>query len=211
MRALPSASQQGCLRGRRGLRSGHIPPVGAATDAAGSAGPLRCVRCGPKTSRQLSSSWERIGPEDLRLRFFHSVKDFSHQFVARLTQLDYARAMAFAALDIETGEIMGVARLHSDSRYESAEYAILIRSDLKGKGLGWALMQLLIDYASAEGLKSLCGQVLAENTTMLAMCRELGFSVKADPNDAGLALVWLDLTSRMGAGDNASLLRQAVR
>ena len=106
---------------------------------------------------------------------------------------------------------MGVARLHSDSRYESAEYAILIRSDLKGEGLGWALMQLLIDYASAEGLKSLSGQVLAENTTMLAMCRELGFSVKADPNDAGLALVWLGLTSRMGAGDNASLLRQAVR
>jgi acetyltransferase len=153
----------------------------------------------------------RVRAEDLRLRFFHAVKDFSHQFLARLTQLDYARAMAFAALDIETGEIMGVSRLHSDSRYESAEYAILIRSDLKGEGLGWALMQLLIDYASAEGLKSLSGQVLAENTTMLAMCRELGFSVKADPNDAGLALVWLDLTSRMGAGDNASLLRQAVR
>ena len=107
----------------------------------------------------------QVGPEDLRLRFFHAVKEFSHQFVARLTQLDYARAMAFVALDTDTGEIMGVARLHSDSRYESAEYAILVRSDLKGNGLGWALMQLLIDYASAEGLKSLRGQVLAENTT----------------------------------------------
>ncbi|MDE2468907.1 MAG: GNAT family N-acetyltransferase, partial [Bradyrhizobium sp.] len=153
----------------------------------------------------------RVRAEDLRLRFFHAVKAFSHQFVARLTQLDYARAMAFAALDTETGEITGVARLHSDSGYESAEYAILVRSDLKGKGLGWALMQLLIDYASTEGLKSLNGQVLTENTTMLAMCRELGFSVKADPHDAGLALVSLDLTGRLGAGNSAALLRRTVR
>jgi acetyltransferase len=153
----------------------------------------------------------RVWAEDLRLRFFHAVKEFSHQFVARLTQLDYARAMAFVALDAETGEITGVARLHSDSRYESAEYAILVRSDLKGNGLGWALMQLLIDYAATEGLKSLSGQVLTENTTMLAMCRELGFSVKSDPNDAGTALVSLDLTSRSGANGNAAPFRQSVR
>jgi acetyltransferase len=151
-----------------------------------------------------------VSAEDLRLRFFHAVKAFSHQFVARLTQLDYARAMAFVALDTATGDIMGVARLHSDSLYESAEYAILVRSDLKGNGLGWALMQLLIDYATAEGLKSLCGQVLSENTTMLAMCRELGFIVKADPNDAATALVSLDLTSRVEANDNTALLRRSV-
>ena len=153
----------------------------------------------------------QVSPEDLRLRFFHPVKEFSHQFAARLTQLDYARAMAFVALDTAIGEIIGVARLHSDSRYETAEYAILVRSDLKGKGLGWALMQLLIDYATAEGLKSLCGQVLTENTTMLAMCRELGFGVKADPNDAGISRVSLNLTDRLGVNDNAALLRRSVR
>jgi acetyltransferase len=152
-----------------------------------------------------------VSAEDLRLRFFHAVKEFSHQFVGRLTQLDYARAMAFVAFDAVTGEVMGVARLHSDSGYETAEYAILVRSDLKGNGLGWALMQLLIDYATTEGLKSLCGQVLTENTTMLAMCRELGFSVKADPNDAGIALVSLNLTSRFGKNDDAALLRRSVR
>jgi len=69
----------------------------------------------------------------------------------------------------------------------------------------------LIDYAVAEGLKSLSGQVLAENTTMLAMCRELGFKVKADPSDAGIELVSLDLTTRsFGAKDNAVLLRRAA-
>ncbi len=142
---------------------------------------------------------QSVSAEDLRLRFFHSVKEFSHQFVARLTQLDYARAMAFAALDPATGDILGVVRLHSDSRYETAEYAILLRSDLKGKGLGWALMQLLIDYARAEGLKSLFGEVLNENITMLAMCRQLGFEVRADPHETGASLVSLDLAKASAA------------
>src|SRR6202007_699258 len=112
---------------------------------------------------------------DLRLRFFHPMKEFPHSFIARFTQLDYARAMAFVASDAVTGEVVGLVQLHSDSHYESAEYAILLRSDLKGRGLGWALMQLLIEYARSEGLKSLCGEVLRDNTTMLTMCREFDF------------------------------------
>lgn len=148
-----------------------------------------------------------VSAEDLRLRFFHAVKDFSHQFTARLTQLDYARSMAFVALDAD-GEIIGVARLHSDSCYKTAEYAILIASDLKGKGLGWALMQLLIEYGKAEGLKCLSGQVLHENTMMLAMCRELGFSITADAKDAGIAIVSLDLAP--GTKETAAPFHRAV-
>jgi acetyltransferase len=138
---------------------------------------------------------QRASPEDIRLRFFHAVKDFSHQFVVRLTQLDYARAMAFVAIDPATRDAIGAVRLHSDSRYEKAEYAILLRSDLKGRGLGWALMQLLIEYARAEGLKSLFGEVLNENTTMLAMASELGFKVERDPRDASISIVSLDLAA----------------
>ena len=137
--------------------------------------------------------FRRVSAEDLRLRFFHAMKEFSHAFIARLTQLDYARAMAFVALDPNSGAMMGAVRLHSDSLYENAEYAILLQSDLKGKGLGWALMQLLIHYARSEGLKRLSGQVLSENTTMLGMCRDLGFSVTMDPDDHSIVDVALDL------------------
>ena len=72
---------------------------------------------------------------DLRRRFFASVKDFSHKFIAQLTQIDYAKAMAFIALDEATGEILGVARLHDNPDNASGEYAILVRSDLKSHGL----------------------------------------------------------------------------
>jgi acetyltransferase len=137
---------------------------------------------------------KHVTAEDLRLRFFAPMKEFSHEFIARLTQLDYARAMAFVAFDDATREMLGVVRIHSDSIYESGEYAILLRSDLKGRGLGWALMQLIIEYAKSEGLKIIAGDVLAENTTMLAMCRQLGFTVTTEADDPSLCNVSLKLT-----------------
>ena len=80
--------------------------------------------------------------------------------------------------------------------HETGEYAILLRSDLKGRGLGWSLMQLIIEYAKSEGLKRISGQILQENTVMLKMCRELGFEIKTDPQDRGLRDVTLTLESR---------------
>ena len=130
---------------------------------------------------------------DTRLRFFAPMKEFSHEFIARLTQLDYARAMAFVAFDETTDEMVGMVRIHSDSIYENGEFAILLRSDLKGRGLGWALMQLIVEYAKSEGLKVISGEVLQENTVMLQMCRELGFEVKTDPTDCAICNVTLKL------------------
>jgi acetyltransferase len=134
-----------------------------------------------------------VTAEDLRLRFFAPMKQFTHEFIARLTQLDYARAMAFVAFDEASNELVGVVRLHSDSIYENGEYAILLRSDLKGRGLGWALMQLIIEYARSEGLKVISGDVLQENTVMLQMCRDLGFEVKSDPVEPGICSARLKL------------------
>jgi len=135
----------------------------------------------PEDEPLIHAMLQHVTGHDLRLRFFDSMKEFSHEFIARMTQLDYARSMAFVALDEASGEIAGVVRIHSDSIYQTGEYAILLRSDLKGRGLGWTLMQLLIEYARAEGLKTIWGDVLAENTVMLQMCRSLGFEVKPDP------------------------------
>src|SRR5215472_736770 len=136
---------------------------------------------------------QHVSAEDLRLRFFAPIKDFGHAFIARLTQLDYARAMAFAAIDETSRELLGGVRLHADANYETAEYAVLLRSDRKGRGLGWALMQFIIEYARAERLKRIEGQVLGENAVMLQMCRDLGFSIERDPDDGGIMRVVLTL------------------
>lgn len=129
----------------------------------------------------------------MRFRFFDSIKEFTHPFLARLTQLNYARAMAFVAFDQASGDILGVVRVHSDAARESGEYAILLRSDLKGHGLGWTLMQMIIEYARSEGLKRINGQILQDNSIMLKMCRELGFELRSNPEDRGVCDVTLVL------------------
>jgi acetyltransferase len=152
---------------------------------------LRPIR--PEDEELMRQFFAHVSPDDLRLRFFAPVKDLGHPFVARLTQLDYARAMAFIAIDESSGEMVGSVRIHADANYQNAEYAILVRSDLQGHGIGWLLMQMILEYARAEGLRRIEGQVLRENTTMLAMCAELGFRSTSDADDPGIVDVSLDL------------------
>src|SRR5215211_7328875 len=137
----------------------------------------------------------------MRLRFFAPMKGASHAFIARLTQIDYAREMALAAFEPETDELLGVVRIAADPDLANAEFAVIVRSDLKGRGLGWALMQQIIGYARSIGLKQITGEVLRENTTMLRMCQGLGFRVNDCPDDP--SIVHLSLPLDGAAADRA--------
>jgi len=118
-----------------------------------------------------------VSAEDLRLRFFGRVTQLEAAEMDSLTKLDYRHEMAFVALGEDTGHLLGVARLIDELDEETAQFTILVRSGLKGHGLGWLLMRRVIDYAKEKGLRRVYGDVLAENKTMLQMCAELGFYV----------------------------------
>ena len=45
----------------------------------------------------------------------------------------------------------------------------------------------------SEGIRSINGQVLRENTMMLDMCRELGFRIASDPQEPSSVIVTLQL------------------
>lgn len=152
----------------------------------------------PEDELLIGAMLARVTTEDLRLRFFAPLKSFSHAFLARLTQLDYAREMAFIAIEEGSGDAAGAVRLHADPGHVEAEYAILLRSDLKGIGLGRALMELIIDWAKAEALQRVHSQVLAENGPMLALCRDLGFEITHDPDDISIRRVALELDAANG-------------
>jgi acetyltransferase len=160
------------------------------TLAGGTPHRLRAIR--PEDEPKLQDLIIRSSPEDLRLRFFAPMRQLSHELAARLTQIDYDREMALVALSGE--DIVGVVRLAADPDKQKAEYAVFIRSDLKGRGLGWALMQEIMRYARAQGIGVLHGKVLRENTTMLRMCSELGFRRSEDPEDSGVVDVILDVS-----------------
>src|SRR6202050_3331842 len=129
--------------------------------------------------------------EDLRLRFFAPMREVNQALLDKLIHYDPARAMAFIAIDEQSRKMLGVVRLHDDARGESAEFAILVRSRLKGHGVGWQLMKQMIEFSKDKDLKTVQCQVLSENTTMLAMCAELGFHIADDPDDPGVKTVTL--------------------
>ena len=128
------------------------------------------------------------------MRFFTAGQNISHKLVARLTQIDYSREMAFVAIDEASGALVGVARMVADPDRRRAEYAVLVASDLKGRGLGWQLMQILIDYARREKFTQLFGDVFAANAAMINMCRDLGFKVENLQDDPTIQRVTLELT-----------------
>jgi GNAT superfamily N-acetyltransferase len=135
-----------------------------------------------------------VTPEDLRLRFFASMHAVSENLIDKLLHYDPAHAMAFIAVDDEqSGKMLGAVRLHDDTSGANGEFAILVRSRLKGHGVGWLLMKHMIKFAKHKGLKTVRGQVLWQNTTMLAMCTELGFHITDDPGDPGVKMVTLSV------------------
>lgn len=152
----------------------------------------RCVQVRPvrpDDEDMFRDFFAQVDPEDVRLRFFAPVRDFNHAFLARLTQLDYSRAIAFVAIDEAAEEdrrMLGAVRLHANANHDTGEFAILVRSDIKGTGLGVALMRMMIDWARAEGIAVVEGSVLAENRPMRAVCRHLGFSEEPMPDDPTL-------------------------
>ncbi|MBK3735444.1 GNAT family N-acetyltransferase [Azospirillum brasilense] len=141
--------------------------------------------------------------EDLRLRFFAPLKRLSHQAAARLTQMDYDREMGLVAVgpDPETGETImyGVVRITADPDNLRAEYAVMVRSDMKGQGLGYQLMNKILDYARSRGIREVYGEVLRENTSMLGMCRALGFIRKENLDEPGVVEVRIELGGGLAA------------
>ncbi len=130
----------------------------------------------PEDAPSVVEFFGKLTPEDMRLRFFAPMVQMSHRMLARLTQIDYDREMAFLLLD-GSKNILGIGRLAADPDNARAEFAVVVRSDLKGRGLGTLLMQRLIAYAKARGTGELIGDILQENARMLALARELGFTI----------------------------------
>ncbi|HZP68671.1 MAG TPA: GNAT family N-acetyltransferase [Pseudolabrys sp.] len=147
----------------------------------------------PDDARLYPDYLSDVTSDDLRLRFFAPMRQVQPELIDKLIHYDPRNAMAFIAIAEKSGKMLGVVRLHDDPDGTGAEFAILLRSKLKGHGLGWLMMKHMIAYARQKGLQTVHGQVLAENSTMLTMCEELGFHVADDPGERGIKVVTLQL------------------
>ena len=190
---------------------------------------LRPIR--PEDEAQHRAFIEQLEAVDLRMRFFHSRRHIERSELARLTQIDYEREMAFIATAAKTEpeagtptstpregriditgasspagadpmhgslgtlpeETLGVVRGLCDPDNEEAEFAIIVRSDLKGGGLGELLMRRLIEHLRERGTRRLVGDVLKDNTRMLELAHALGFEIDHGGSNADSVRVRLGL------------------
>jgi acetyltransferase len=158
----------------------------------------------PEDEAQHRAFLERLDPEDVRMRVFYARTELPRSELARLTQIDYEREMAFIATESDADgrqqHTLGVVRAISDPDNIDAEFAIVVRSDLKGQGLGRLLMDKVIGYARKRGTQRLVGDVLSENMAMLKLARLSGFTIDASGSDSGVVHIVLPLQGEAGAG-----------
>jgi acetyltransferase len=150
----------------------------------------------PEDEPSLQATFAQLTPEEVRLRFFVPMRTLSHMTAARFTQLDYDREMALILTDPGIPgktQLYGVVSLSADPDNDRAEYAIIVRGDMTGMGLGIVLMRRIIDYARSRGIKEIHGDVLSDNATMLKLSRALGFTPSQVPDDPNIIRVTLKL------------------
>jgi acetyltransferase len=138
----------------------------------------------------------KLSEEDLRMRFFGLVHEFTHSQMAQLTQIDYDREMAFVATRSRQDgnqETLGVVRSFFDPDNISAEFAIVVRTDIKEKGLGSSLMDKMIRFCRERGTKEMVAYTMRENRGMQALGKKFGFTVKTSPDDPETIELRLDL------------------
>lgn len=154
----------------------------------------------PEDEPELQQFIAQVTKEDLYYRYFSEINEFTHEDLANMTQIDYDREMAFVAVRRQESrdEILGVTRAISDPDNIDAEFAVLVRSDLKGLGLGRRLMEKLIAYTSDHGLQRLNGITMPNNRGMVTLARKLGFEVDIQLED-GIVSLTLPLVKSAGS------------
>lgn len=144
----------------------------------------------PEDEPQLRAFIAQVTKEDLYYRYFSEINEFTHDDLANMTQIDYDREMAIVAVRQHNGadEIIGVTRAISDADNIDAEFSVLVRSDLKGLGMGRRLLEKMIRYTRDHGLQQLNGITMPHNTGMITLARKLNFRVNIQMDDGIVSL-----------------------
>jgi acetyltransferase len=157
---------------------------------------IRPIR--PDDGRALDALVAACAPDDVRLRFGGLMRHLSPELSASLTQIDYDRQMALVAEDPAEG-LLAAARLNADPEGETAEFALLVRSDRQRQGLGGLMLRRLLDHARGRGLACVWGETSRANGQMIELAQELGFELRAAEDPMDVRLVRMLAAGRAGA------------
>lgn len=142
----------------------------------------------PEDEALLAEMFRHVSPEDLRFRFLSSLREVSHDQLAMMTHVDYRRTISFVAIAAD-GVAVAVAMLAADADRSRAEVALSTRSDWKGKGVSYTLLDHVIRYATEEGIGTIEAIESVGHAEAISLERDLGFIAKPGAGDPGLRIV----------------------
>lgn len=185
----------------------HPYPATLVTEATLREGTHVLIRpMKPEDAELVQTFVRKLSPQTKFFRFMNALRELSPAMLAKLTQSDYDKEIAFIAT-IEraepeaivgvTEEQIGVCRYNTNPDGTSCEFAIVVSDDYQKSGLGRQLMQVLIRAAASRGLKTMKGVFLSDNDRMLKFVQAMGFVLTPDPEDNSVKNGVLDLQKAM--------------
>ncbi len=133
----------------------------------------------------LEDLFENVSPADLRFRFLSGLRHVDKDRIAQMVAVDYRNTISFLAF--EGDRPVATAMLAIEPDRVTAEVAISVRTDMKGRGIGWTLLQHVICYAKANGIEHIKSTESRDNTVTIGLERDAGFEIaqcEGDPADA---------------------------
>ncbi len=174
--------------------SAQAAEVGWSTDLVSREGvPFHVRPARPTDEAALSNHFGSLSPDDLRHRFLTGLRDVGHDRLRAMVRNDDPHSISFLAIDEATDTILATAMLVAGRDYAEAEFALSTRPDCQGKGVSWTLLDHLVRYAEAAGIKRLKSIEASDDVRALQLEREMGFRVHLCPDDATLMIAEKEL------------------
>lgn len=142
----------------------------------------------PTNRDALKRFFDRVSPEDLYFRFLSGLIKVDEDRLDQMLRDDDDHSIDFLAIDKGSGEILASAMLGADDKFQTAEFAVCTREDMKHRGISWTLLEHAMRYAKAMGISKVVSLESSSQTGALKLERELGFTTKPCPDDATLTL-----------------------
>lgn len=143
----------------------------------------------------LAEFFGQLSPQDLRFRFLSAMKQVTPGLARQLVDIDHTQTENLLAFDSKD-RIVATAMIAAPNGMDDAEVAVAVRSDLKGHGIGWSMLENACDYARSRGIKAVHSMQLSEDRAAISLEREMGFRARPCPDDMSLTILTKDLAAK---------------
>lgn len=147
----------------------------------------------PDDEQILVEFFRQVSPQDLRFRFLSAMKNVGPALAHQLVSVDHTETENLLAFDAQEGRLVATAMIAAPNGTDDAEVAVAVRSDLKGHGIGWTMLDRACDYARSRGYKTLHSVQLSDDRAAIGLEEEMGFRSGPCPDDMNLKILSKDL------------------